>query len=174
MAGGFFAPLYTLYAIRELGMSPVLLGITIAIGGVSNLAGALAAPRVGRTFGLGATFLGSAVLSGAAALLIPAAHGSMTFAFLCMAGAQLFGDAFGVIYVVHETSLRQTITPEHLLGRVNSLMQLLTRGILPIGAIAGGLLAGSVGVRATLWIAAVGILVSVIWLLKAPIHKLSS
>jgi MFS family permease len=170
---GLIGPLYTLYAIRDLGLNPVTLGLVITVGGVSNLIGALSAPWVARKLGLGTTFIGSAIVYGAAVMLIPAARPPLPFAIACLAGAQLLGDSFGVIYNVHETSLRQAITPDHLLGRVNSVMQLLTRGIWPIGAIAGGLLAQATSARTTLWVAALGLLASSLWLFGRPVRELT-
>jgi MFS family permease len=170
---GLIGPLYTLYAIRDLGMNPVTLGLVITVGGVSNLIGALSAPWVARKLGLGATFIGSAIVYAAAVMLIPAARPPLPLAIACLAGAQLLGDSFGVIYNVHETSLRQAITPDHLLGRVNSVMQLLTRGIWPIGAIAGGLLAQATSARTTLWVAALGLLASSLWLFGRPVRELT-
>ena len=100
---GLIGPLYTIYAIRELHLTPVLYGIAIAMGGVANLAGALSAPLIVRRFGMGTTFLGSALIYGAAALLIPAAHGPVPLAMACLIGAQLFGDSAWLIYVIPET-----------------------------------------------------------------------
>ncbi|MDQ3700921.1 MAG: MFS transporter, partial [Chloroflexota bacterium] len=70
--GSFIAVLYALYALRELQMGPVLLGLTIGVGGLSNLAGALLAEQVTRRFGGGPTILGTTLCS-ASALLIPLA-----------------------------------------------------------------------------------------------------
>ncbi len=57
LLGNMIGPLYGLYAIRELGLSPAALGLTIALGGVSSLVGALLAERAVRRFGLGATLV---------------------------------------------------------------------------------------------------------------------
>jgi MFS family permease len=44
-------------------------------------------------------------------------------------------------------SLRQAIAPDHLVGRVNSSFQLLSFGMLPLGAALGGILGRSFGLR---------------------------
>jgi hypothetical protein len=74
--GGFFASLYVLYVIRDLRLSPALLGAVIAVGGAGNALGAAIAPRLMRCFGIGATLIGSLLIMGAANLMIPLAHGS--------------------------------------------------------------------------------------------------
>ena len=62
-------------------------------------------------------------------------------------------------------TLRQSVAPPHLLGRVNAAIQLASRGMLPIGALAGGYLGGKIGIVNTLWIGAAGIFLSTLWLL---------
>jgi hypothetical protein len=85
---------------------------------------------------------------------------------------QLFGDMAFMVYYVNELSLRQTVAPEEVLGRVNAGMQLLARGIWPLGALLGGALAAVVGVRVTLTIAAGGVLLSTLWLLAPALRRL--
>lgn len=77
---GFFASLYVLYAIKYLGLSPVLIGAVIALGGVGNILGAAMAPRITRRFGLGVTLIGSISAMETASLMIPLAHGSVVAA----------------------------------------------------------------------------------------------
>jgi MFS family permease len=60
------------------------------------------------------------------------------------------------LWRVLATSLRQTVTPNHLLGRVNSVHRMFGMGAIPIGAALGGLEARLFGVRAPFVIAAAG------------------
>jgi len=70
-------------------------------------------------------------------------------------------------------SLRQSIIPNHLLGRVNASAQFLTGGIWPLGAILAGLLSETIGMRYTLLIGAgLGFLLSSAWLLFSPLRRL--
>ena len=66
----------------------------------------------------------------------------------------------GVGWNVVTVSLRQTIIPDHLLGRVNSVYRFLGWGSMPIGALAGGLLAGEFGLRAPFWVGGTILLVA--------------
>jgi len=170
--GGFVASLYSLYAIRELHMSPAVLGLAIAVGGVGNLIGALVSERVVRRFGLGPTFVMMSVVVGFAFLLIPLAGVLTRFSVALMMTSQFVGDMAWSIYNIHDLSLRQSVTPDHVLGRVNAAMQLLTRGVFPAGAILGGVLGGAIGLRGTLAVAGLGILLSSIWLIVSPVRKL--
>jgi NAD(P)H-dependent flavin oxidoreductase YrpB (nitropropane dioxygenase family) len=61
--------------------------------------------------------------------------------------------------------------PPQLLGRVNAAIQLASRGMLPISALAGGFLAGRIGIANTLWIGAAGVLLSTLWLVPVARAK---
>ena len=80
----------------------------------------------------------------------------------------------GLIYYVNETTLRQTVAPPHLLGRVNAAIQFASRGMLPIGALAGGFLGAKIGITNTLWIGAAGVFLSTLWLVPILRSKVQS
>jgi len=170
--GYFIGTLYALFAIRILGMGPAVLGLTIAMGGVGNLAGAFLVGPIVRRFGLGPALFGSLILGSLAVFLIPLAAGPVWMPVIFLVAAQFFGDALHTIYEVNEISLRQAITPDRLLGRMNASMQFMLAGLAPLGAIAGGLLAENLGIRSTLFIAATGILLSTLWVFFSPIPRL--
>ncbi len=155
---------YYLYAVRNLRMTPTALGFTIALGGVGGLLGAWLAERISNRLGTGRAFFTAAILMGFGYLLIPCAGLYPRRAFLFLGAQQLFGDFAWTLYAVNEIVLRQRVTPPELLGRVNAAMQIATRGMLPIGALIAGVLTTSISVQSVMWIGAVGILASGIWL----------
>jgi MFS family permease len=169
--GGFFASLFVLYVIDELHLSAALLGMVIAVGGAGNILGASLAPRVMRRFGPGFTLIGSLLVMGAASLMIPLAHGAVVTATLFLVIAQV-GDVCWPVFHVCELSLRQAITPSEVLGRVNAAMQMLSRGLLPIGSLGAGVLAELIGIRATLAVGAAGLLLSSLWLVLSPVRAM--
>jgi predicted MFS family arabinose efflux permease len=169
--GSFIGALYALYAIRELGIGPALMGLSIGLGGLSNLVGAVLVGRITRRFGLGPTLLGAQVVIGLATLLIPLAAGPLWVAAALLMASQS-SDAAWSIYEINALSVRQSVTPPALLGRVNASMQLLGAGLGPLGAVAGGLLAELIGPRATLGIASVGIILGALWLVFSPVRRL--
>lgn len=72
-------------------------------------------------------------------------------------GAAMFlGGAFIMVWNIITVSFRQAVTPDHLLGRLNSVYRLLAWGTMPIGAAVGGLIAEAFGLRAVF--ASMGIL----------------
>jgi len=161
---GLMTPLYLLNAIRVVHMSTSALGVAIALGGAGGVAGAYLAPRWSTRHGLGPMFFATAVLLGCAQLLIPLSSAFPHIGFLCLCGQQLGGDFVWTVYAVNETALRQLLAPGEVIGRVNAAMQLASRGMLPFGALCGGFLAGSIGIPATLFIGAGGVLLSSVWL----------
>ncbi len=168
---GTFAALYVLYAISVLRLRPAVLGLVIAVGGVSAFAGALIAQRLGRRFPLGGILIACAAGHGATALLVPLARPPAAAAALLLGASQL-GDLAYSVYAIHELTLRQSIVPGALLGRVNAAMQMLFRGLLPIGSLAGGILASATSVRFALLLSALGALASVLFLIVSPVRRL--
>jgi predicted MFS family arabinose efflux permease len=163
---GFIGPLYVLYAIDYLKLTPAQLGATIAMGGVGGVIGSALSARIVRWCGLGRTFLFTGLLHGLTAMLIPAAHTPASFAIPMLMAGQLFGDSAFAVYAINELSVRQKVAPAAVLGRVNAAMQLATRGILPIGALVAGYLAAAFGVRPVLTVAASGIILGTLWLIR--------
>jgi predicted MFS family arabinose efflux permease len=161
--GGFFlgfgASLYFLFTVGELGLSPGTVGLIISVGGAASFGGAWLAQQLARRFGTARCLIGSSLLIGLATLLVPLAHGP------ALLWAAQLGDLGWPVYNINERTLRQKITPGHLQGRVNSAMQLVFQGVIPLGALAGGALAQAIGVRAAMVVSAVGFLLSTLWLL---------
>jgi hypothetical protein len=168
---GFIGGLYFLFAVRDLHLTPIPLGIIISVGGASNLTGALLAERLLHRFGLGRTLIGAAWMTGLSMLLVPLAHGPVALCTVFLIASQL-GDMAWPIYLINETSLRQAVTPNHLLGRVNSARHLFFWGALPLGAFAGGAMAQSIGIRQTMLIGVLGYLLSSLRLTFSPIRHL--
>jgi predicted MFS family arabinose efflux permease len=167
---GFFS-LYILYVIRELGLNAIQLGFVIAIGGATNLAGALLAPRLVRRLGLGHAMIASFLLLGVASFLPVLAHGSVSACVLVLAVAQL-GDVAWPVTNICDQSLCQAVAAPAVLGRVNSAMHLMFRGVLPAGALVGGAVATSIGLRPTMAIGALGILLASLFLVFSPIRRM--
>ena len=169
--GNFIGALYALYVIRQIGATPIILGLLIATGGLSALLGAFIAERVIRRVGLGKTVGIGLFMYGFTGLLIPLAGGSVTFALLLLFLSQLLGDVSVSIYFIAEVSLRQTIVPSDLLGRTNASMQFLSQGVAPLGALLAGILGGIIGLRLTILIGVLGVMLAGAWLLLSPVRE---
>jgi MFS family permease len=151
---------FVLYAVgpdSAMGLTEVSYGLLFATIAAGSLIGALLADpiirRLGRSRSLFVGILGGVVNVGILALTtIP----------LVIAVAFLLGGLAGSLWNVVAVSLRQRITPDRILGRINSSYRLVAWGTRPLGAAAGGLLGELLGLRAVFAIAAGLILVSLI------------
>lgn len=75
---------------------------------------------------------------------------------------------------VHAVSLRQTAIPDRLHGRVNAGYRLISWGVIPIGATAGGLLAAQLGGHAAMAVGALGIPLATLWVAASPVPRLTT
>jgi len=156
--GGFFGALYIAFVLRGLGLSPALLGLGIATGGVGALAGSILAQPMTRRFGVGPTICLSGALSALGTMILLLAPASPAPAMAALVVSQFLGDAFGVVPLILSASLRQTLLPQNLLGRVGATFRVVAGASALAGALVGGLLGGEIGLRQTLLIAIAGLL----------------
>lgn len=163
--GNFIGTLYILYIVRELHITAFIVGFLVAAGGISALMGTFIAGRVIRRIGVGFSIGGMLTFYGLTGSLTVLASGPLWLAAAFLFTSQLIGDASCSIYFIAEVSLRQTIIPLELLGRVNASMQLVTRGAMPVAAILAGILGGIIGLRPTIAIGVLGVIVAGLWLL---------
>ncbi len=173
--GGFFGTLYTLFAIRELGLNAAGLGVAIAFGGIGDLLGALAAQRLVARAGLGATLVAMLVVMSVGGMLTPLAvlaGSSLWLALGMLIASQLVGDWARAIYLINEVSLWQAVTPHGLLGRTNASLQLVMAIVTLAGSLAGGILGQTIGLTATLVIAVLGRLLAMGWVAFSPVRRL--
>jgi MFS family permease len=163
------AAVYVLYASSTLGLSAGVIGITLGVGAVGALVGAVAAPRIGRRIGLGPTIVLGCVLFSAPLVVLPFAAGS-TLEKAAILSAIEFVSGFGVmLFDTNSNSMTALAVPQRLRARIAGASRVFNYGTRPFGALAGGVLAGAIGMRPMLLLAAIGAVSSVIWLLASPI-----
>jgi predicted MFS family arabinose efflux permease len=112
------------------------------------------------------------LISSGMSLLTWLAGGLPALAVPLMMASQLIGDGASTVAQIDETSLRQTITPDNMLGRVNASMSVLGEGIGTLGLLVGGLLGELIGLRSTVAVAALGGLLGCVWILWSPLPRL--
>jgi len=165
LCGSFMASLYTLFALRYLGLSPAQLGLAIGCGGIGGLVGAaLAAPAAAR-WGTRRTLLGSLALTAVMQAFIPLAPAVPWIAMLFLVAQQIVGDGAMTVYLVNETTLRQRLLPQEALGRSAATWQVASGLLTPAGALLGAVFAEMFGLRPTLWVLAAGFAAAFLWLL---------
>jgi MFS family permease len=167
-----FWALFVLFVTRTLGVEPGALGLLLGAAAVGGLIGAVVAGRVSRRMGIGPAFVFGCVLFTVPLVLVPLADGphrvvlAMLFAaeFLSGLGVMILDIAAGAIFAAQ--------IPEQLRARVSGAYGFVNNGIRPLGSLAGGALGAWIGLRPTLWIATLGALLGVLWLLPSPLPRL--
>ena len=159
------------YATRELGLSPALLGISLAaIGPLSLLGAGLAGPLTTR-WGLGPVMIAALFLETVSRLLLPFAGGSEVEAAVVLGLSQAILGLTVPLWVVGSATLVQALTPDHLLGRVSSATRFVGFAVAPPAAFAAGILGDLVGLRPTLFACAVIAALAFLYLLLSPVRR---
>ncbi len=142
------------FIVRRLGLSPTAYGFLLAVGAAGGLAGALSAARVVARFGTSRVMRLALAVTTPFLLIMPFAQANWLIT-LYAAGAFVswFGSA---VFNVSQMSLRQSLCPPDMLGRMNATMRFAMWGSMPLGGLAGGALGQVLGVRAALWVCGSG------------------
>ena len=172
LSAGAFGAVYVLFVTRELGLSPAGLGLVFAAGSAAFPVGAAAAGWAGRRFGVGPSIVWGAGISDAAFLLAPLAGGPFAVTVGLLVASRLVATLTGPVTAINQLSLRQAITADRLLGRVNGTMRVFALGTAPVGALLGGALGDAVGLRPALLVAALGIQLGFARLYFSPVRSL--
>jgi MFS family permease len=132
------------FLVRVIHLPPGVIGVVFAAAGLGGVAGGFTASTLARRIGSArATVVGIALT--APVLLLPLSTRSN--------GAYLFAIGWfsmglgSVIYNVNQVSFRQRLCPPELLGRMNASMRFVVSGVMPIGALFGGAIGSTLGLR---------------------------
>jgi predicted MFS family arabinose efflux permease len=138
------------YAVRRLGLSATGVGATLAMYGVGMVVGALSATRVMRRLPFGIV-IGLGPVTGVVAAMVLALTTFIPSPLLAGLGFFLLG-AGPILWVISTTTLRQSVTPPRLLGRVSAI-NIMSYGARPVGAALGAIVGGLYGAEACLYLA---------------------
>jgi len=145
---------YVPYAMRGLGLDATAVGLTLAAYGSGMVVGALLAPRIVARLSFGHAILLGPLVSVAA---MSAMVATLAWPQGALAAASFFLFGFGpIVWTITSTTLRQTVTPLAMLGRVSALFLTVNMGARPLGAALGGLVGARWGESACLWLALAG------------------
>jgi MFS family permease len=132
-----------LYSLEVLGLSEFGFGVLLAVGAIGGVLGATTTARLSTRLSTRTLLAGSLALSALSQLGL----GISTSAEVAIVLIGVSSLAFGIWNVV-VVSLRQRVSPDHLLGRVNATYRSVAMGGAPVGALLGGLAASQWGIRA--------------------------
>jgi predicted MFS family arabinose efflux permease len=156
--------LFTVDAVRRLGLTAGQFGLVFSVGAVGALLGAAAAPAVSRRLGALPACLWCSVVD-VVFLVLPLARPEWgTAALVVVLGGVFAANGFaGALSSVILLTVRQTRVPDLLRGRVSATTRAISSGSITLGAAAGGLAGQFLGVRAGLAIGCIAVLGSPVW-----------
>ena len=156
-----YVSVFVLFAVSPgpMGLDEVGYGLLITAMAVGGLIGSVVEERVEARIGRGNVLVMTVVIAGTVTL-IPV----ITAQPLPIAGAMVAMGAGFMMWNIISVSLRQRITPDHLLGRLNATYRLFAWGVMPIGALLGGIVAELYGIRTLFLISSVVMLASLYFL----------
>ena len=164
-----FEAVWLLYVNRVLGLEPFTFGIMFSMGGFGLMLGAFAAGRFIARVGVGRAIAIGVVIVGLSDLATPLIGGPAAAIIVVLTVASFLFSVGATITGVALVSLRQAVTPISLQGSMNGAMNSLETGLVPVGALIGGVLGQTIGMRETLFLAAAGEIAVVLWVLFSPV-----
>jgi MFS family permease len=159
-----------LHLVTERQFSPALIGLAFTLGSIGVIGGALLTGRLTKALGVGRMIVLAAVFDSVSWLPLAIAPDPLLFAGLTTTIVSL--SFFGMFWNVNAMSLRQAITPPGMRGRMNATMRLISWGTIPVGSILGGVLGGAIGLHNTIWVGAIGSLITFIPVALSPIWQI--
>jgi MFS family permease len=166
LGSSMIAPVLTIFALRLLHYSTVELGLLGTIGALGFILGALGSSRIIARLGTGRG-LAVSISLGAVAILYPLAMYGLPF--LLPAAVSFVVGLSSPVYNITQVSLRQSITPDRLQGRMNATIRVIIMGAVPVGSFAGGVLGGTIGLADTMYLGGAIAGLAVLWIVSGPL-----
>jgi len=153
------------YAVRRFGLSASGIGTVLAMYGIGMMVGALVATRLMRRIAFG-TVIGLGPVTGFVAAVVMASTTVIPSPWL--AGLSFFLLGVGpILWVISTTTLRQSVTPPRLLGRVSAI-NIMSYGARPLGSLLGAVVGGLYGAQTCLYLAVAIFGVQALVILMSP------
>ncbi len=160
------------YATDELHLSPALLGLAIAAVGPATLVGAAIVGPLTSRFGIGRVMIVALACEALSRLILPFASGDLLRAAVILGVTQALVGITEPLWFVTSRTLQQSVTPDHLLGRVGSAVNVVQVAAPLPAALAAGVLGDAIGLRPTLFLAGLVAVAALVYLVASPIRGL--
>ena len=162
-----FAALLFIF-LKELGFTAFTLGLLFGFASLGGIAGALLSGKIAKRIGVGPAIIAGALLFSLPTLPLPfVTEGIALPAITAMMGVSFFGN---LLYNINQVSFRQAVVPVRLQGRLNATMRTIVWGTLPLGALAGGALGESIGLRPALIVSLIAGAIAFVFVLFSPVR----
>jgi len=159
----WIGPLEIVLLLRGLDLPAWQFGLALALPSLGGLLGSWIAPRVSARLGEHHTLVGSAVLRGLPLLALPFLPAGTPGLLIYVLSTFLLLLLAGVFRPVY-TAYRMEATDDSVMTRVTTAFTLTSRGLAPLFALAGGLVATGIGVRGALLVGVIGLVLSGLFL----------
>jgi MFS family permease len=167
----YFA-LLMLYLTHGLHLRPATIGIVLGVAAVGTLGASALTGRLSRRFGVGPTFLMGCFLFPAPLIIVPAAGGPYWLVVALLFTAEFLSGIGLMLLDIMAGTISAAVIPPPLRSRVSGAFQVVNYGVRPLGTALGGVLGTAIGVHATLWIATVGALAGLPFVVLSPIRTM--
>ncbi|WP_432161037.1 MFS transporter [Streptomyces sp. NRRL F-5630] len=152
--------------MRTIGFDSFMLGLIMTCGAAGGVVGALLAPKARQRFSAGAVMSCGLLMAAFFSAANPLAAAVGPYSKILAAAVLLLGE-FGLVmgallFNVTQVTLRQTLCPKNLLGRMNASIRFVIWGSMPLAALVAGWLGSAIGVVPTLWIGVIGSVATVL------------
>lgn len=165
-----FSALLILYLKDALGFTPFALGLLFGGAAIGGIVGAVISNRVAKRIGVGPSIVLGAVLFGVPSIPLPFVDGALAFpAIVAMFFLAFLGN---LLYNINQVSFRQAIVPLRLQGRLNATMRTIVWGTLPLGALTGGFLGETIGLRPAIIVSMVAGAFAFVFVLFSPVRRI--
>lgn len=140
LAFGAASTVLILFAYRQVDLTPGHYGVALSVGSAGSILASLLAVRVHHLLGFARSMTLGMTLFAVAVLCLPlAALADSRLAATAILTAGWFGLSFGTpVFDIAQVTIRQSITPIRLQGRMNATVRTVVFGALPLGAFLGG------------------------------------
>ncbi len=167
-----FLVVFVQYMPRTLKMHPTEIGLVLAAAGPGFLAGAVLAAKLPAALGYGRVTFLAALAGDPVMLLIALTRGGGLLTTSILIAIMFVFTTFGVVINVIMQTVRQSITPDILQGRVAATSRFVSYGIIPLGSLLGGALGGLIGLRLTVLTATLGMCLVLVPLSMSSLTRL--
>ncbi|MFI9366416.1 MFS transporter [Kitasatospora sp. NPDC053057] len=156
----------------ELKLSSATVAVVVFVGSVGSFLAVLVVARIIAWRGLGWCIVLSMCVGGLGGLFLAMSSGRSPLAIAALTLGYLLVTAAEPLFNINVISIRQMITPAHLMARTTGAMRFVVWGTLPIGALTAGFLGDAFGGRTTLAVIGVGFLVPAAMTFLSPFPRI--
>jgi MFS family permease len=167
----YFA-LFLLYATNVLHVEPATLGLVLGVASIGTLGASFLAGPASQRLGIGPAFILGCFLFPAPLVLVPAARGPHWLVVAFLFAAELLSGVGLMLLDILAGTISAAIVPPALRSRVSGAFMVVNYGVRPVGAALGGVLGTAIGVHPTLWIATLGSLLGLAFLIPSPLRTM--